>query len=959
MEPVFALSRIAIILSMVACAGFAQDAPGEFFEKRIRPVLSAKCYACHSGATKLGGLHLTSRAALVAGGKSGPAITPGNSETSLLIRAITQSDPKLKMPMAGEKLTEQEIADFSSWVQSGAPWPETEAKPDGAKNGFHITPEQKAFWSLQPIVKPSLPPVKDAAWAKTAIDRFILAKLEQNGLNPVKQAGKRVLIRRASFDLIGLPPTPEEVDAFVSDNSPNAFAKVVDRLLASPHYGERWGRHWLDVARYADGDGPDDRPVYIGFGMAKDGYVNTFRYRDWVIDAFNKDLPYDTFVKSQIAADHLPEKDRKNLMPGIGFFGLGPWFTGDDVVFTEARANERDDKIDALTKGFLGLTVTCARCHDHKYDPISQKDYYALGGVFASSGYSEYSLAPQSEVGQYKTQLARVKEQEAAIKEFVEQATMEVTTTLARQTARFLMAFRKVQLANPRPSPAKVAEEEKLDAETLIRWGRYLIQPRKIEYPFLKPWFDLMARGGGSVEQAERLANEFQKLVLDVIAEKTALIASNDAARRSYTPGPNEARAQLPGDLMQFELFQFKQLLVQKVMDPHRFYVWLDLVRSEGSPDYEKKTAVYELELKKAATLFTPGQKEKLSSMMAVFKALQNDLPPEYPYLMAISDLPAPMNLKLNLRGDPHALGEEVPRGFPALLAGTGGEPAPFSKGSGRLELAEAIVRHPLSARVMVNRIWMHHFGRGIVTTPSNFGVTGERPTHPALLDYLAARFIENHWSIKALHREIMLSATYQLGAQYAEPNDSADPENKLLWRANLHRLEVEALRDSLLFVSGALDETLGGAPQELMSPENKKRTVYSRIRRSAYMCSSGTGGLDATLQLFDFPDPHISGDQRSNTNVPLQGLFFLNSDLVMSQAELLAKRLTAPGREDDTASIQKAYRLLFGKAAKDTEVQLGLDFLKEARRNSPEGVSAWHQYAQVLLSSSSFYYVE
>ena len=419
---------------MVACAGLAQDVPDEFFEKRIRPVLSAKCYACH-GDTKLGGLQLTSRAAVLAGGKSGPAITPGNSETSLLIRAIRQSDPKLKMPMAGDKLTEQEIADFSSWVQSGAPWPETEAKPASAKTGFHITPEQKAFWSLQPIVKPSLPPVKDAAWAKTAIDRFILAKLEQNGLKPVKQADKRVLIRRATFDLIGLPPTPEEVDAFVSDNSPNAFAKFVGRLLASPHYGERWGRHWLDVARYADGDGPDNRPVYIGFGMAKDGYVNTFRYRDWVIDAFNKDLPYDTFVKAQIAADHLPEKDRKNLMPGLGFFGLGPWFTGDDVVFTEARANERDDKIDGLSKGFLGLTVTCARCHDHKYDPISQKDYYALGGVFASSGYSEYSLAPQSEVDRYKTRLARVKQQEDAIKEFVERATMEVTTTLARQTA--------------------------------------------------------------------------------------------------------------------------------------------------------------------------------------------------------------------------------------------------------------------------------------------------------------------------------------------------------------------------------------------------------------------------------------------------------------------------------------------------------------------------------------------
>ena len=919
---------VARIFILFALAGSL--AGQEFFEKRVRPILANKCYSCHT-SSKLGGLQVDSRAGLLAGGKSGPAITPGNPETSLLIRAVTHADPKFAMPMGREKLSEQEIGDLREWIAAGAPWPESAAKTG-------------TLWALQPLRKSDPPAVKDTGWAKNPIDQFILAQIEQKGLKPVAAADKRTLIRRASFDLIGLPPTPEQVDAFVADKSPDAFAKVIDRLLASPHYGERWGRHWLDVARYADGDGPDNRPVYIGYGMGKDGYVNTFRYRDWVVDAFNKDLPYDTFVKAQIAADQLPEHDRKQLMPALGFFGLGPWFTGDDVVFVEARANERDDKIDALTRGFLGLTVTCARCHDHKYEPISQKDYYALGGVFASSGYSEYNLAPEAEVNRYKTQHAKVKAQEEAIKKFMEGTAIEVARSMAQQTSRFMMAVRRVQFASPRIDPAKVAEEEKLDVETLMRWGRYLSQPKKIEHPFLKTWFNLMAGGGGSDEEAARLAGEFQKLVLDVIEEKAALTAANEEARKTYVPDPSEARAQLPGDLMQFALFQYKQSLVQKVMNPHRFYVWLDVVQGEqGSQDYEKKSGIYEYDLKKLASFFTPQHRTRLSSMLAELKALEKDRPAEYPYLMVISDNPEPVNLNLNVRGNPHALGEVVPRGLPAILSNK-----PFTRGSGRLELAEAIVNHPLTARVMVNRIWMHHFGRGIVATPSNFGVTGERPTHPELLDYLASRFIENRWSMKAMHREIMLSATYQLSAQYKDANDSTDPENKLFSRANLRRLEIEPLRDSLLFVSGALDERLGGPPEELSSPENKKRTLYARIRRAALMCSSGTGGLDRTLQLFDFPDPNISSDQRSNTNVPLQGLFFLNSDLVMGQAELLAKRLMASSA-DDTGRIQRAYRLLFGRAAKETEVKLGLDFLKQA---------PWEQYAQVLLSSGSFFYI-
>src|SRR5262249_6284796 len=350
---------------------------------------------------------------------------------------------------------DQEIADLKNWVQAGAPW------PTATKSAAHT------HWAFQPLQTPGPPEVKTAGWARSIIDRFVLAKFEEHGLKPVKPAAKTTLIRRATYDLTGLPPAPEEVAAFLADTSPQAFARVVNRLLASPRYGERWARHWLDVARYADGDGPERRPVYIGYGMAKDGFANTFRYRDWGIDAFNQDLPYQRFVKAQIAADLLPEKDRPALMPGLGFFGLGPWFTGDDVVFVEARANERDDKIDALSKGFLGLTIACARCHDHKYDPVSQKDYYALGGIFASSGYAEYPLVSEAEVKRFRTQQAKVRAQEKALEAFVSQSQVDVAARLGAQTSRYLMTVRKVMMTNPRPDPAKTAEAAGLDPETL------------------------------------------------------------------------------------------------------------------------------------------------------------------------------------------------------------------------------------------------------------------------------------------------------------------------------------------------------------------------------------------------------------------------------------------------------------------------------------------------------------
>ena len=419
------LVKLGLCVAATAMLGYAQQAAEkiEFFERRIRPVLTNNCYTCHTDS-KLGGLQVNSRVALLSGGSRGPAINVGNPDDSLLIRAVMHVDPTLKMPLGGARLKDNEIADLKYWIQTGAVWPDGDAKLSAAPIAspkFSIKPEQRKFWAFQPIQKPSLPAVKDGAWAKTPIDRFILAKLEENNLKPAKAADKRSLIRRASYDLVGLPPTPEQVDAFLTDNSPEAFAKIVDRLLDTPQYGERWARHWLDVARYADGDGrPDRRPVFLGYGQARDGYANTWRYRDWVAQAFNQDMPYDQFVKAQIAADLMPEKDRSRLLPALGFLGIGPWFTGDDVVFVEARANERDDKVDVVSKGFLGLTVTCARCHNHKYDPISQKDYTAMAGVFASSSYWEYNLAPEKDVQAYQNQRKKVKAAEAALQEYAD-----------------------------------------------------------------------------------------------------------------------------------------------------------------------------------------------------------------------------------------------------------------------------------------------------------------------------------------------------------------------------------------------------------------------------------------------------------------------------------------------------------------------------------------------------------
>ncbi len=910
----------------------------EFFETRIRPVLANNCFACHTNS-KLGGLQLDSREHLLKGGNSGAAIVPGKPEESLLIRAVNHTHERLKMPL-GSKLKDQEVADLTAWVGMGAPWPEG-GKQNVAQSGeFKITAEQRAFWAFQPIKKPVLPSVKIVRWAKSPVDLFILSRLEAEGLEPVRAADKRTLLRRASFDLIGLPPTPAEMDAFLSDHSTEAFAKVVDRLLASPHYGERWGRHWLDVARYSEDDVRSAAPA------RRELYPNAWRYRDWVVSAFNKDVPYNLFAKAQIAGDLLDKQDPTaelgtRLTPATGLFGLGPWYY-DTAEAHQARADERNDRVDVVTRGFLGLTVACARCHDHKYDPISMRDYYALAGVFAGTEYAEYPLVPQQVVAEFKNQQKRIKDHEAAIREFTEEQAKQLANILARQTSRYMVAAWKT-LGPLRMTPAKIAEEERLDQEALERWVKYLGSPQK-DHPYLSSWDELLAEGG-TVENANKVASDFQKLVLEIIAEQREVDEKNLPVVMAEAKRKRKAEdVLLPNSFMPADEDREGALVA---IERDKFVLWSDLFLEQGLMGELSKTPGVLVYKDEKLDRFLSGEwKRHLDSMRAELESLKTSLPARYPYTHGIGEAHNPGNLRLHLRGSPTDLAEDVPRRFLAILSD--GEPTPFRKGSGRLELAEAIVRHPLTARVMVNRIWSHHFGQGIVGTPSNFGQLGARPTHPELLEYLTERFITKNWSMKAIHREIMLSATYQLSSEHDEANANKDADNRLYWRANLRQLDVEALRDSLLFVTGTLDTSIGGPSAEL-NQDHKRRTIYATISRLK---------LNGTLARFDFPDASVTNEQRNSTNVPIQRLFFLNSSFIWRQAELLANRLSADGG-NEVSGIGSAYRLLYGRDATKPELRLGIGFLENARKDPSNSSTAWQRFAQVLLSTNEFIFLD
>jgi hypothetical protein len=852
----------------------------EFFESKVRPVLAQNCYGCHT-ETRSGGLRLDSAEAVQKGGQSGPPIVPGKPDESLLIQAIRQTGERLKMP-PGRKLKEEEIAAIEEWVKSGAVWPAGAAKAP-SRPPYVITAQQRSFWSFQRVRKPVVPEVGDRAFVRNPIDAFILSKLEAQKLKPARPADKRVLIRRATIDLTGLPPTPEEVDSFLNDRSPDAFAKVVDRLLASPHYGERWGRYWLDVARYSD-----DKLN----STAEEPYPNAFRYRDWVIQAFNRDMPYDVFVKAQIAGDLLKSADPLEYQPGLGFYALSP--------------EMQDERVDATTRGFLGLTVACAQCHDHKFDPIPQKDYYSLQGVWSSTEITQVPLAPKDDVEKWDTQKKAIDKLQAREKEFIDQQTDQLGVILAGQAARFLLAARQL------------APSADLDGETLDRMKAYLAKPDK-EHPFLKRWFELAAKNAAPAE-FEAAAREFQAKVEEVNEEKH-LVDEKNKIKLGLNPSRN---AMSQADLFSLSIEQYN--------------LWRDFfAASQKDAGGARRTpdGVFYYGAGKIDRFLNGEWKRRLDSLKNELADLKKALPPQYPFLQTIKDSANPRDIRVAIRGDVNNRGDVAPRHLPSILCDA--DPPPFAKGSGRLELAEGIAdpANPLTARVIVNRIWQHHFGRGIVETASNFGANGTRPSHPELLDYLAARLVENRWSLKSIHREIMLSAVYALSSEDIAANQAVDPDNRLLWRANWLRMDAETLRDSLLFVSGNLDLQAGGPPVAL-NEKNKRRTVYGFISRRK---------LDPMLALFDFPNPNSTSEARVVTNVPLQRLFMMNSTFVEEQASGLANRLTG----GDADRVRQAYRALYGRMPSDEELRLGESFAKK---------SGWKEYARVLLNSNEFEWV-
>jgi mono/diheme cytochrome c family protein len=713
-----ALKPIPVLLLAVALPAMAEQ-PMDF-DRDVRPILEQHCFKCHGPEKQKGGLRLDVKPAALKGGDSGePAIVPGNSLKSHLIQLVSSNDPEQAMPPKGERLKPEEIARLQKWIETGAHWQDKTAVAASqpiiaVAADAKISTADRQFWSFAPPRQVDPAPVKNSGWPRTRVDQFILAKLEERGLEPSSEAPRGVLIRRLTFDLTGLPPTPEEVEAFTSDSRPDAYERVVERLLGSPRFGERLASMWLPLARYAE-----DQAHQVG-SDTKFFYPNAWKYREWVVNAFNRDVPYDRFVRFQIAADQFKEASPED-QAALGFVGLGPKYYNRNRL--EVMADEWEDRVDTVSRTMLGLTVACARCHDHKFDPISQRDYYALAGVFAST-----------------------------------------------------------KMINKTPD--------------------------------------------GKVQKGDLKAEQLDPATVHVVEE---------------------------GETQDLNLF---------------------------------------------------------------------------------------------IRGDVNRKGPIVPRHFLSILSPA--SPAPFKEGSGRKELALAIAdrNNPLTARVMVNRVWGLLTGQPIVATPSNFGHSGQPPINPQLLDDLAVRFMENGWSVKWLVREIVNSATYRQSAAMNSRDSGIDPANELLWRMNRRRMTVEQWRDSLLLVSGQL-QSGGGKSVEVDDPKNLKRTLYARISRLK---------LNDLLMQFDYPDANVHAERRSVTNTPIQKLFVLNSPFMIERAKAFSTRLARESSGGDESRIGRAYWVLYGRGPTAEEMRLGVEFLQEA---AAPGMTRWEEYAQVLLACNEALYVD
>ncbi len=991
----------------------------EFFEREVRPILVEHCQSCHGARKQELGLRLDSAEGLRKGSESGPVVTAGDIEQSRLITAVRYGDDT-KMPPKG-KLPAKAIASLEKWVKQGAVWPKEDSVPAKARAGVSVE-AAKDHWAFQPIRSPAIPIVKANELVTTSIDSFILARLEAAGLPLSPEADRRTLIRRATFDLHGLPPTPEEVTAFERDVSPDAFKSVIERLLGSPRYGERWGRHWLDVARYSDTKG------YVRLNE-NPRYPSSWTYRDYVIRAMNDDLPFDTFIVEQLAADLVKrdkgtrgsgdketrgqgdkgkeEADARTLVPrspdplvplspaetssapsaqlaALGFLTLGQRFLNSppDII---------DDRIDVVTRGLLGLTVSCARCHDHKFDPVPTRDYYGLYGVFANSVEPRVPplIVPAAQHAQFEAYLKELQSRSNQLDEYLRTQHAALTAAVRTRAGDYLLAGQHDPVqANFLAVMFLIDSKKDLNPVMTQRWARHLEQSRKGHDPVLAPWHALARLASASVRHqpdgaakpagetssapSDKTATpaEFATRASELIAQWPAPADGAPRLNRVVVealfkpPPPSLAEAaQTYGRLLREAEQRWQRLLKEspaatKLDDPE----WEELRQLLMGADSPLTLTIDDVE----EFLFVDATTQQ---QLHAKQRLVTDWigsPGAAPHAMALEDAKQPADTRVFIRGNASNPGEIAPRQFLAAL--TRGERQPFQHGSGRLELARAIASadNPLTARVLVNRVWMNHFGTGLVRTPSDFGLRGERPTHPELLDHLASLFTVNGWSLKTLHRQIMLSSTYrqQSASQSANQHVLAaarakDPENTLLWSMNRRRLDWESLRDALLVVSGRLDLTMGGSSVDLFAPPfSSRRSVYGFIDRQS---------LPSALRTFDFAPPDASSPQRHQTTVPQQALFLMNSPFLRQQVQQLGARPDVTRLATTAEKINAAHRLLFGRPATADEIDLGEKYLSSATtataepvpEGQPQFLSPWEEYLQALLLSNEFVFVD
>ncbi len=989
-----------LIAVLVLAAGFAVPARAqeflredlEHFESKIRPVLAERCYQCHGANPERiqAGLALVDAAGVRAGGDSGAVVVPGSPDDSLLIDAIRYGGP-IQMPPDG-RLPAAVVADFERWVTRGAVDPRTSATPVVAaradRGGAYDFGPGREHWAFRPMARPEPPAVDDETWVRGAIDRFILARLEAQGLAPVAPAEKRQLLRRVTFDLTGLPPTPAEIDAFLADERPDAYERVVERLLASPRYGERWGRHWLDVARYADSNGLDENIAH----------PNAFRYRDWVIEAFNTDKPYDRFVREQIAGDLMPaagDAERFARLTATGFLTLGPKVLAEQDV-DKMLIDIVDEQVNVVGRAFLAEPVGCARCHDHKFDPIPTADYYALAGIMRSTTtmggermrWVERPLADEATVARYEAAQEQVEEAQQAVDDLVDGQNDILRQPRRQALAGYLLAAEEAypawggDEATQRRGAAEIAgiaSRDGLEAAVIERWVRAFFRYREgppVQGDAANPSVVFQIWNAYAAAPAARYREVTDELRAQIASEKV-LIAP---LTRSLVRGP------APGSLDEVA-WRYASLfaVIEIAWDEHLQRLGLEDPDDLTPGDFrlpreqeELRRLVYGgrlciLCLDQAAeeALYPADAVAELARLRAVVEEREAASPPEPPYAMSVEEGEI-VDLPVHIRGSHLNLAESPqPRGFLRVTDHIVPPPPVPADSSGRLELAGWITdpEHPLTARVMANRIWHWHFGRGLVDTPSNFGTTGSAPTHPELLDWLARRFIDGGWSVKALHREILLSSTYRLGAGYDEANAAVDEGNLLHWRMSRRRLEVEPIRDALLQLAGTLDLTMGGRVEEynprgyVFSEGNTfgRFDFYGAPRRSVYMPVVRNAIYDIFAG-FDFGNASDSVGARPATVVPSQALLMMNSAFVEQRAGEFAERLLAMPAAGEAARVERAFVEAYGRPATDVEVEESLAFLADMRETAPGGGEerfAWTRLCHVILGASEFIYVD